>query len=122
MKKFVFFLIITLFFSCENEPEKTCPKARVLPTTCAGSVVQFISNNESFGENWKNTLETPELTYSNCALVENLPSDFHKGDTLNLNYVQVNRFTTAGLCTMDGLPKTKIRITEILNNDCNRLQ
>jgi len=119
MKQIIFILALLALVSCEKKTEKTCPTARVMATTCAGSVLQFIGENESFGESWKNILETPELTYANCALAENLPTSFHKGDTLNLNYVQVSRFTTAGLCELDSLPKTKIRITEILDVDCN---
>ncbi|MFB6342582.1 hypothetical protein ACE1ET_12710 [Saccharicrinis sp. FJH62] len=119
MKQIIFVLALIALVSCEKKTEKTCPTARVMATTCAGSVLQFIGENEPFGEAWINIFESPGITYSNCALAENLPTDFHKGDTLNLNYIQVSRFTTAGLCTLDSLPKTKIRITEILDGDCN---
>lgn len=117
MKNFFLITLVLLmaFNACEKEETPDHPQIVILEKTCAGDVIRFLKPDD-FGESWKNIFETERTSYTNCALAESIPSEFKKGDTLDIEYVEVSRFTTAGLCTLDSLPKTKIRIQGIYTN------
>lgn len=118
---YLIIVTITLFnISCEKAISKNgCYAAKILKTSCGGSVLQLLSK-ENIGEEWRDASSNTDSTnYRNCVLVGMIPGESKTvGDTLHIDFQKVDFFQNGDFCDIGGLPSTKIEIKNLYTDDC----
>ena len=120
MKTILSAILVAIFClhetGCSSDEMPEVITARVLQSTCRGTVMQLISASVE-GQSWKYysnikgpfDASNPITTYENCVLVSNVPPNRDiVGDTLLFTHSL--GFKPGNYCDLGGLPKPVISI------------
>jgi hypothetical protein len=126
MRRTFLLILLTLGLSCNRDNltiNKKHVNARVMLSSCGGTVLQFTDLSEPIGEDWlwfKNIsgpLDTsnPAQIYPRCVTATNVPKERQTiGDTLKFTYMEPTGSSSV-VCSIGGLPKTYISIDNLEN-------
>jgi hypothetical protein len=124
MRRTILLLLLTVQLSCNRDDlviDKNRVRARVMLTSCGGTVLQFTNLSKAVGKDWlwfKNIngprdASNPAQVYPNCVTATDLPKERQTiGDTLEFTYKEPTGLSGV-VCSIGGLPSIYISIDNL---------
>jgi hypothetical protein len=124
MRRTILLLFLTVESSCSKDDlalNRNHVRARVMLSSCGGTVLQFIDATPARGKDWlwfKNLngpfdAANPAQTYPRCITAFKVPKVRQiVGDTLDFTYDQITN-PPGPICTIGGLPTVYISIDNL---------